>query len=430
MAEVSIEIGEDTSKRWQRPVFLGVSALIALAVVALAHDVMLPLVLGLLIAYVLMPLVTWVERKGTRRGIAVVVVYVLVLGTLGTFIRFISPRIGHELRTFAREVPMLSQNINKTWIPAIQRRVYDVTGIAPSPPPPEPGPPEPALIVHPREDGSLAVDVGSGLAIKHTRDGGYLIDKPHEQRERFDPNRFIAESVQSSVSYAQQNALELARIGGGIIAGVSRFFFVFGLTLMIAAYLMLTRERILNFFRSLVRPSARADFNRLLWRIDRGLAGVVRGQIIICLINGALSAVGFASVGLKYWPVLAIIATLFSLVPIFGSIASAVPAVALGLTQSVGTGFFVLFWIIGIHQLEANVLNPKIMGDAAKIHPILVIFSLLVGEHWFGIPGALLAVPCMSMAQSLFIHLRQIVQESDPEFAREPSASVPPSAPA
>ncbi|MEO6418170.1 MAG: AI-2E family transporter, partial [Polyangiaceae bacterium] len=260
MAEVSIEIGEDTSRRWQRPVFLLVSALIVLAVIVLAHDVMLPLVLGLLIAYVLMPLVTKVERKGTRRGVAVVVVYVVVLGTLGTFIRFISPRIGHELRTFAREVPMLTQNINKTWIPAIQRRVYDVTGIAPSPPPPEPGPPEPALIMRPQGDGSFALEVGSGLVVRHTRDGGYVVDKPHEQRERFDPNRFIAESVQSSVSYAQQNALELARIGGGIIAGVSRFFFVFGLTLMIAAYLMLTRERILNFFRSLVRPSGRGDF--------------------------------------------------------------------------------------------------------------------------------------------------------------------------
>jgi predicted PurR-regulated permease PerM len=219
------------------------------------------------------------------------------------------------------------------------------------------------------------------------------------------------------------------RLTGGIIAGVSRFFFVFGLTLMIAAYLILTRERIVAFFVSLVRPSGRDDFARLLARVDRGLAGVVRGQIIICLINGVLSAIGFWIFDLKYWPVLAIIATIFSLVPIFGSIASAIPAVALGLTQSFSTGALVLVWIIGIHQFEANVLNPKIMGDAAKIHPILVIFSLLVGEHFFHTTGALLAVPCMSVAQSVFIHFRQIVQQTDPELAREPVLSVPPPRP-
>ncbi len=125
----------------------------------------------------------------------------------------------------------------------------------------------------------------------------------------------------------------------------------------------------------------------LLARIDEGLSGVVRGQLVICGINGLLSALGFAIVGLKYWPVMAIVAAIFSLVPIFGSIASAVPAVAIGLTQGLGMAAFVLAWIVGIHQLEANVLNPKIMGDAAKIHPVLVIFSLLVGEHFFHAVG-------------------------------------------
>jgi len=56
------------------------------------------------------------------------------------------------------------------------------------------------------------------------------------------------------------------------------------------------------------------------------------------------------------------------------------------------------------------------MGDAAKIHPVLVIFSLLVGEHFFHTVGALLAVPCMSLAQSLFLHFRQVVHEADPDF--------------
>jgi len=198
---------------------------------------------------------------------------------------------------------------------------------------------------------------------------------------------------------------------------------------MLAAYMMLTRERIVAFFTSLVRPSWRPSLRELLGRVDRCLAGVVRGQLIICLLNGVLSAIGFAIVGLKYWPVLALVATVLSLIPIFGSIISAIPAVALGLTQSVGTAAFVLVWIIGVHQLEANLLNPKIMGDAAKIHPVLVIFSLLVGEHFFHTVGALLAVPCMSIAQSLFTHIRARLQAIDPEMSNEPVGSVASSSP-
>jgi hypothetical protein len=86
-----------------------------------------------------------------------------------------------------------------------------------------------------------------------------------------------------------------------------------------------------------------------------------------------------------------------------------------------GTAVGVLVWIVGIHQLEANFLNPKIIGDSAKIHPVLVVFSLLVGEHFFQIKGALFAVPCMSIAQTIFLHFRESTLG-----LRDPTASVPP----
>jgi predicted PurR-regulated permease PerM len=117
--------------------------------------------------------------------------------------------------------------------------------------------------------------------------------------------------------------------------------------------------------------------------------------------------VGFYLAGLSYWPLLTLIATALSIIPIFGAIISSVPAVIVGLQHGPGVAFFILAWIIGIHQIEANLLNPKIMGDAAKVHPVLVVFALLAGEHFFGITGALLAVPVLSISQTLFLHFRQ-----------------------
>ncbi|MHC5052348.1 MAG: AI-2E family transporter, partial [Planctomycetota bacterium] len=62
-----------------------------------------------------------------------------------------------------------------------------------------------------------------------------------------------------------------------------------------------------------------------------------------------------------------------------------------------------LGWILLIHFIEANYLNPRIMGTASKIHPVVIIFALVAGEHAYGIPGALLAVPAASILQSAFV---------------------------
>ena len=82
---------------------------------------------------------------------------------------------------------------------------------------------------------------------------------------------------------------------------------------------------------------------------------------------------------------------------------------AIGLTQGFGTALGVLLWVVGIHQLEANFLNPKIIGDSAKIHPVLVVFALLLGEHFYQITGALLAVPVLSLTQTVFLHFRESI---------------------
>src|SRR5579859_4403085 len=392
--------------RWRRPVFLSISAALALAVAIAAREVMLPFVLAGVIAYVLAPLVAWVERHRMPRGAAILLVYAAVLGSIGGFGRAIAPRLAHELTNLRGELPALAHEARDRWVPAITARLQKA-GFAPEQPAAR-SDAEPAatsaLVARPQPDGTIAIDVGTGLAVIETK-RGWLVEPVHERREEpFDPSRMIAEAVGRSFAYAEQNSLEIARAVRDLVTGVSRVIFVFFITLMLAAYLMLTRERIFAFFRSLVYERGRDGFDHLLRSIDEGLSGVVRGQLVICCINGVLSAIGFAAIGLKYWPVMALVAAVLSLVPIFGSIASAVPAVAIGLTQGLGTAALVLAWILGIHQLEANVLNPKIMGDAAKIHPVLVIFSLLVGEHFFHTAGALLAVPTMSIAQSVFLH--------------------------
>jgi predicted PurR-regulated permease PerM len=139
---------------------------------------------------------------------------------------------------------------------------------------------------------------------------------------------------------------------------------------------------------------------------------VIRGQLIICVVNAILTTVGLLLFRVKYAVLLGMLAGTFSFIPVFGSILSSVPIVAVAVTSgqagfSLQKGLGMLGWIIGIHFLEANLLNPKIIGSAAKMHPVVVVFALLVGESTGGLIGALLAVPIASMVQAVFLYFRR-----------------------
>ena len=192
----------------------------------------------------------------------------------------------------------------------------------------------------------------------------------------------------------------------GVFTGVFTLFFM----LMVAAFMSIDSAGIRAYFRSLIPPEWTADAAALVRRIDRSLAGVVRGQVTICLVNGTLTFVGLVLFGVKFAFLLATIATLFSLIPIFGTILSSVPIVVMGLAQSWRAGLGMLVWIIGIHALEAYFLNPKIMGSAARIHPVVVAFALIAGERTYGLLGALFAVPVAAVVVACFDFVRRKAQ--------------------
>jgi len=409
-------IQTDSSKK--RTLFLWVFVLGALIALYLTREVLLPFVLALVIAYVLTPAVSLAERAKMPRWVAVLLVYTITLGTTYGFLAMVTPRLAREIAGLRQELPALSVRVRDNWVPAIQRKAREVGLSRPEEvaetPPGTPEAPPPALKVVPNKDGSFNVELSAEVEIRETDHHAWRVSPLTDAvPQSFDISRAVSRSVDTGVLWAQRNSLQVLRFGSSIVAGLSQAIFKFFLTLMLAAYVILTREKILDFFRVLVKPMNRPSFDLLLARLDRGLAGVVRGQLLICLVNGVLSAIGFSIIGLKYWPILALVAGIMSIIPIFGSILSTIPAVAIGLTQSFGVGLFVFVWIVGIHQIEANILNPKIYGIAAKIHPVLVIFSLLVGEHFFGLWGALLAVPLMSIVQNTFIHFRAIALGAD-----------------
>lgn len=434
-----------------RTLFLATSAVLVVAVLIAARAVLLPFVLALVVAYVLTPAVTRVEERGVPRWVAILLVYALTLGAIGGFVAMIVPRLVVEGRTLAHEAPNLKRRLRDDVLPKLDERIRGWMG-GPAPAGAEPRaeapyvsepdeprePPEHAREVPirlvAREGGVTEVVIDPEVRLRKVGDDVWQLERV-EKNKPFSSGAALRKAVDKASDYLKSNSLEILRVGREIVSAISRGIFNLFMTLMLGAYLMLTREKIFEFLRELFLPQvpgqgsalgrgSQESFDRFVRRLDRGLSGVVRGQLLICLVNGVLSAIGFWLFDLKYWPIMSVLAGVMSLIPIFGSILSSIPAVAIGLTQSPGTGVAVLAWIVGIHQLEANFLNPKIIGDSAKIHPVLVVFSLLVGEHFFQITGALFAVPCMSIAQTIFLHFREsALGLSDPMASHRPPPS-------
>ena len=410
-----------------RPLFLALSAVAFLALVLVGHAVMLPFLLAVVVAYVLFPLVQRVERLRVPRWIAILLVYAATIGSIVGFGWAVVPRLFDEVKALVADLPALTAQARDHYLPALDRKLGALTGGAArvTPAAPEaPAPPKAPIVVSPRGDGSFEVRLEESLELREGRDGHWVLAPPTPPGPRtFSSERMLRDALDRAVTHLQSNSLVIVELGRSIVGGISRGIFFFFLTLMLAAYLMLTFERIRAFVRELCPPLRRASFDSFLARVGTGMSGVVRGQLIICLVNGVLTAVGLWALEVKYWPVLSLVACVMSLVPIFGSILSTIPAVAIALTQSFGTAVGTLAWIVGIHQLEANFLNPKIIGDHAKIHPVLVVFALLLGEHFFAIPGALLAVPTLALAQAVFMHFRESILANDPPDAAPPSES-------
>lgn len=404
------------SKR-RRAIFFAVCGAALALVLYFSRGVLLPFLLAVVVAYVLAPLVRRLERYGPR-WVAVVGLYAVLVGTLSVLSVVAVPRVAAEFEKLARETPRAVAKARNQWIPWLTGQLEEaMVGYGhhvQEESKPTVGADTALNLGH---DGLRIVSDGAGgflvalppdgLRVIERGDGVYRITTTHKKA----PNPTLIEDVEEAIrgvmDNTQTHAAALFRTAQQFVAAVVKGIFTFVITLMLSAYLLATSDRIFGFFRKLVRQDRQDSFDRLLAMIDKGLSGVVRGQLMIALLNGVLSGIAFFILDLRYWPILTLIATVLSIIPIFGSIISSIPAVLIALEHGFVTALVTLGVIVGIHQLEANLFNPKIMGDAARVHPVLVVFALLAGEHLFGIAGALLAVPVLSILQSLFFYYRE-----------------------
>jgi predicted PurR-regulated permease PerM len=403
---------------------LGLLWLCMLGLVLFFRDVLLPFAGALLVAYVIAPLVSRLsalEVRGSRlpRWGAIVLLYAGFFLAVYLFAVAALPQLYREAARVTMELRALLNGLTADQVASWVRngeRWLDTHGI-----PIDLGdggaPPQTGHNVIP---GVASLATGSQLAQPGAR-------------ITLDLANAIQEGLASVSGFFRTHFLDLVGYSRALLAGIAGGLFIFFFTLMVAAFVLVDPDRIVASFRGIVPTGWREDYDGLLARVDEKLAGVVRGQLLICLINGTLTLVGLLLLKVKFSLLLATVATVLSFIPIFGTIVSTVPIVLVGVSQSWQTGLLALGWILIIHGLEAYLLNPKILGTQAKIHPALIALALLVGERTYGLAGALFAVPVLSILLAAFLHVRDRAHQLEgaataPATAEPETGSAPRSA--
>ena len=173
---------------------------------------------------------------------------------------------------------------------------------------------------------------------------------------------------------------------------VSRFT-EWTLAFMLGYYFLRDRERVLLHLELMVPSAFRRLALKMASSVHHEIGAFLRGQLLVSAVVAALSAVGLMLAGVRSFLALGLIIGVFNMIPYFGPILGAIPAILMALAQGLNTALFAALALFAVQQLDGMVISPRIMGSATGLHPGTVLLAITLGSSISGVTGMLLAIP-------------------------------------
>ena len=325
--------------QWQLWFWASAVALFAIALFVL-RDAVMPFVAGMILAYLLHPLASRLQRWGLSRLVATLVITGLMVLIFVLALMVIIPIGANQLSQFVAKLPdtvgQLQSILARYGGPVLDW--FGLTGLQAG------------------AEKSMGEFVGQGA-------------------------KWFATALQSLIQ------------GGRALMNVVSLLVI---TPVVAFYLLLDWNRMVASVDRWLPRDHRDTIRGLFVQMDAAISGFLRGQALVCLLLGTFYAVGLTLIGLNFGALIGMLSGLLSFIPFVGSL--------IGLLLSVGVAVVQFWpdWtmplaalaIFGVGQfLEGNILSPKLVGDSVGLHPVWLMFALIAFGSLFGFLGLLLAVP-------------------------------------
>ena len=305
-----------------------------------------PIFIGLIIAWLLDPLVKILQGKKVPRILACILVYLLFIAILFLIVALLIPALGAQVKDFIGNIPDLVNDFKQFFngIIADLTRTFDY-------------------------------------------DFSSVKDHLYHTIETFGVN-LSTRIPDMAISFVS-----------GIVSGGVSFF----LGLMIGFYMLFDFDKLNRSFISFLPRGWRKGASELSVRLNESLRSYVQGVLLVMTLVFITQAIGLTISGLQAPLVFAFFCALTDIIPYFGPYIGGIPVVIVGLVSDPLIGLGCLITVIIVQFLEGNILHPLIVGKAVSLHPVTMMLSLLIFEYFFGILGMLVAAPVVATLKILLI---------------------------
>lgn len=302
-----------------------------------------PFIIAILIAYFLYPVIKKMNHHNIPRGLAILIIYVLFFGGVAYLIYRVFPAIIHQLSDLNDQLPHLIE-MYRDFVYSL----YEYTA--------------------------------------------FLPESVHDKMD---------ELINEAETYIEGMLTNLVR---GFTRVFDMIVFVTVIPVLVF-YFLKDLTRIKNYIKKWIPSKYHEQTGKLCRAIDESLGKYIRGQLIVCLFVSLAAFTVFHFLNINYALLLAIIMGITNIIPYFGPIIGALPAIAITSAISGKLVLIVLLSIFIIQLIESNMLSPYIVGKSIDIHPIAIIFALLLGGQLSGVIGMILAVPILTMLKVIMSHV-------------------------
>lgn len=306
--------------------------------------------IALFLAYFFGPLYRLLTEKGIHKGIAVLSIFIIIAAFTFLMIFFLIPNVLNELNVLYQEIPNLIssyQNIIFSFEPMI------------------------ANFMDPQNIESFLRDI-------------------------------FAEVQSGLLSFSKTAIL-------GLSTFVTNFSFGIVMVPLILYYLLIDIDRFKESLLILVSKESKKDFREIVIEVDRILSKFIRGRFIVCFIVGFLISIGLFFLQVNFYIIIGILSGIFNFIPFLGPIIGWVLSVFFIIGKPWWYLILLTILFVGVNQIEALWLDPKILGKELGLHPLTVILSILIFGNLLGFLGILFAVPIAATLKVVIY--RYLVQE-------------------
>ncbi|MCI3028869.1 AI-2E family transporter [Desemzia sp. C1] len=306
-------------------------------------SIVAPVILAVLTYFLFNPLIDWLEKHRLKRVWGVILLFLVLIGALVGLIFLVVPYISEQVTQFVVAFPEYVDNI--------------------------------------------------GATIMGWTDNSVFEDTANNVIEWF--NGWIGELPSNIVDYLTTAVSGISTV----VSTVSNFVVIMVTFPIILFFLLKDDKKFFSYVMKVIPPKYRKETRDLGLIIADQVGSYVKGQLTISLFLGIMMFIGFTIIGLDYAGILAIVASVTSVIPYIGATLAMVPAVIIALT----TSWFMLVkliivWLV-VQFVDGNFVEPNVMGKNLKIHPLTIIIVLLVLGELLGLVGLILGVPIYAISR-------------------------------